>query len=67
MPPLPLSGLQHVSLCVRDPDASCAFYRDVLGFAEVKRPSCLEESFDGSWCVAWMVGGERGEGGRGAA
>ena len=44
----PLAGLQHVSLCVRDPDASVAFYRDVLGFAEVKRPS-LEESFDGSW------------------
>ena len=49
MPPLPLTGLQHVSLCVRDPDASTAFYRDVLGFAEVKRPTCLEESFDGSW------------------
>ena len=45
--PLPLRGLNHVSLCVRDVAASAAFYQDILGFQEVRRPSCFE--FDGSW------------------
>lgn len=45
--PLPIRGLQHVSLCVLDVDASARFYSDVLGFAEVKRPESFD--FDGCW------------------
>jgi len=45
--PHPLRALNHVSLCVRDVPKSAAFYQDVLGFTEVRRPSCFD--FDGSW------------------
>ena len=45
--PLPLKGLQHVSLCVEDVCASARFYSDVLGFTEIKRPSSFD--FDGCW------------------
>ena len=53
--PLPLRALNHVSLCVRDVAKSAAFYQDVLGFTEVRRPSCFD--FDGSWCVGKKEGG----------
>lgn len=56
--PLPLRGLQHVSLCVRDADASIAFWRDVLGFQEVRRPKAF--TFEGSWSVGGAVGGMGG-------
>ena len=45
--PLPIRGLQHVSLCVEDVGASARFYSDVLGFTEIKRPSSFD--FDGCW------------------
>lgn len=45
--PLPLRALNHVSLCVRDVAKSAAFYAQVLGFVEVRRPACFD--FDGSW------------------
>lgn len=32
-----ISGLHHVTLSVSDLDASIAWYRDLLGFTEVKR------------------------------
>lgn len=44
--PLPLRGLHHVAVTTRDPDASLAFYRDVLGFAPLERPNF---NFRGAW------------------
>lgn len=44
---LPLKALNHVSRVCNDVRKSAAFYRDVLGFIEVKRPSAFE--FEGSW------------------
>ena len=34
-----LTGIHHVSILVTDMEASVAWYRDVLGLREVKRPS----------------------------
>ena len=45
--PLPIRGLQHVSLCVLDVGTSARFYSDVLGFTEIKRLSSFD--FDGCW------------------
>jgi glyoxylase I family protein len=46
MPPLPLKNLHHVAVATRDPEASIAFYRDVLGFAPLERPNF---NFRGAW------------------
>jgi glyoxylase I family protein len=43
---LPLRGLHHVAVTTRDPDASIAFYRDVLGFDVLERPNF---NFRGAW------------------
>ncbi len=43
---LPLRGLHHVAVTTGDPDASIAFYRDVLGFAPLQRPNF---DFRGAW------------------
>jgi glyoxylase I family protein len=42
-------GMSHVSFPVRDLAASLAFYRDVLGFAEIPRPDL---GFPGAWLRA---------------
>jgi glyoxylase I family protein len=42
-------GMSHVSFPVRDLPASLAFYRDVLGFAEIPRP---EFGIPGAWLRA---------------
>lgn len=44
--PLSLRALHHVALAVRDAERSIAFYRDVLGFAELPRPPF---DFRGAW------------------
>ena len=44
--PLPLGGLHHLSRQVSDVERSRAFYRDVLGFAEIQRPDL---KFNGAW------------------
>jgi catechol 2,3-dioxygenase-like lactoylglutathione lyase family enzyme len=44
--PLPIAGLHHVALVTRDPAASVAFYRDVLGFRPIRRP---DFDFRGGW------------------
>lgn len=46
---LPLLSINHISRVCRDVDATRRFYRDVLGFVEIKRPDSFD--FDGSWCV----------------
>lgn len=49
---LPLRALNHVSLVVEDVEASISFYRDVLGFYEIRRPESFH--FDGAWL--WRYG-----------
>ncbi|HEU4753087.1 MAG TPA: VOC family protein, partial [Armatimonadota bacterium] len=34
-----LTGIHHVSILVSDMERAVAWYREVLGLAEVKRPS----------------------------
>ena len=50
---LPLRALNHVSIVVKDVEASIAFYRDVLGFIEIQRPSSFD--FDGSWLYRYGI------------
>lgn len=44
--PLPIKGINHLGRLTDDLEASKAFYRDVLGFREVKRP---DFKFPGAW------------------
>jgi catechol 2,3-dioxygenase-like lactoylglutathione lyase family enzyme len=44
--PLPIQGLHHLSLVARDAERSAAFYRDVMGFRDLRRPPF---SFRGAW------------------
>jgi catechol 2,3-dioxygenase-like lactoylglutathione lyase family enzyme len=44
--PLPISSVNHVARVTRNLAASKAFYRDVLGFREVRRPNF---PFAGAW------------------
>jgi len=44
--PLAIRRLHHVAVTTADPEASTAFYRDLLGFAEIPRP---EFNFRGAW------------------
>ncbi|GAA4436909.1 VOC family protein [Bremerella cremea] len=50
--PLPLKGLNHLALAVRDTAVSRDFYRDVLGFREVERPPF---DFPGAWLVGYGI------------
>lgn len=52
MAPLPITALHHISLVTRSAPASIAFYRDVLGFREVKRPNF---DFPGAWLYNYGV------------
>jgi glyoxylase I family protein len=42
-----ITRLHHVSICVRDMEASRHFYVDILGMEEVKRPDTFQ--FPGQW------------------
>lgn len=50
--PLPIVGLHHIARITKDPDASIAFYRDVLGFRELPRPPF---NFRGAWLYNYGV------------
>ena len=50
--PLPIRALHHIARVTRRPDASRAFYRDVLGFRELPRPNF---SFRGAWLYNYGV------------
>lgn len=50
---LPLRSLNHLSRVARDVRVSADFYRDVLGFFEIKRPSAFD--FEGAWWVRVCV------------
>lgn len=46
--PLPIRSLNHVAIITRRVEESTKFYRDVLGFREVERPSF---NFAGAWLL----------------
>lgn len=49
---LPIKGLHHVARVTNKPDESAAFYRDVLGFADLPRPPF---SFRGAWLFNYGI------------
>lgn len=51
---LPLRSLNHISHVCADVEKTKRFYRDVLGFVEIKRPASLD--FEGSWLFNYGVG-----------
>ena len=44
-----ITDLNHVTLVVRDLDASRRFYREVLGMVEAPRPERMTTTFQGAW------------------
>ncbi|KAI3959156.1 hypothetical protein MKX01_023832 [Papaver californicum] len=53
-PPLPLLSLNHISLLCRSVKNSIRFYKEILGFIMIKRPSSF--GFDGAWLFNYGVG-----------
>ncbi|KAL7230319.1 hypothetical protein ACSBR2_008755 [Camellia fascicularis] len=53
--PLPLESLNHVSLVVRSVETSVRFYKDVLGFCLIERPSSID--VPGAWLCKYGIGG----------
>ncbi|KAK4780909.1 hypothetical protein SAY87_017015 [Trapa incisa] len=51
---LPLLSLNHVSLLCRSVWESIRFYEEVLGFANIKRPSSFD--FNGAWLYNYGIG-----------
>eukprot|EP00270_Netrium_digitus_P007259 TRINITY_DN2116_c0_g1_i3.p1 TRINITY_DN2116_c0_g1~~TRINITY_DN2116_c0_g1_i3.p1 ORF type:complete len:174 (-),score=34.22 TRINITY_DN2116_c0_g1_i3:266-787(-) len=51
---LPLCSLNHISLNCKDVQESLEFYKNVLGFVEIKRPGSLQ--FDGAWLFNYGLG-----------
>jgi len=49
---LPIRGLNHIGRLTKHLEASIAFYRDVLGFAEIARPPF---DFPGAWLFNYGV------------
>lgn len=50
--PLPITRVHHIARVTDQPEASTAFYRDVLGFREIKRPPF---NFRGAWLYNFGV------------
>lgn len=50
--PLPITALHHVARVTRRPVETTAFYRDVLGFKEIRRPNF---DFRGAWLFNFGV------------
>jgi catechol 2,3-dioxygenase-like lactoylglutathione lyase family enzyme len=50
--PLPIQSVNHASYVTRSLDESIHFYRDILGFREVKRPNF---DFRGSWLFNYGI------------
>ncbi|TVU21598.1 hypothetical protein EJB05_31246, partial [Eragrostis curvula] len=51
---LPLASLNHISVVCRSLQSSLSFYRDVLGFVQIRRPGSL--NFDGAWLFNHGIG-----------
>lgn len=56
MAPLRLTSINHISRVCEDVAKSKAFYENILGFIEIRRPSQLEDDFAGSWLFNYGVG-----------
>lgn len=50
--PLAIQSVNHISHVTRDVEASAAFYRDVLGFRQLRRPNF---PFPGAWLYNYGV------------
>ncbi|KAG4212496.1 hypothetical protein ERO13_A02G169300v2 [Gossypium hirsutum] len=53
---LPLLSLNHVSLLCRSVWDSMRFYKKVLGFVPIKRPSSFKFNFNGAWLYNYGIG-----------
>ncbi|KAF7028511.1 hypothetical protein CFC21_040422 [Triticum aestivum] len=51
---LPLASLNHISVVCRSLESSLSFYRDVLGFIQIRRPGSFD--FDGAWLFNFGIG-----------
>lgn len=51
---LPLMRVNHISRVVADVEKTAQFYHEVLGFVEIKRPSCFD--FEGRWLFQYGIG-----------
>ena len=49
---LPIKSLHHLARVTTRPEASTAFYRDVLGFREIERPNF---DFRGAWLFGYGI------------
>mmetsp|Transcript_23895 Transcript_23895/g.66308 ORF Transcript_23895/g.66308 Transcript_23895/m.66308 type:complete len:149 (+) Transcript_23895:767-1213(+) len=56
MPPLRLTSMNHISRVCENVHRTKEFYETVLGFVEVRRPTQLEEDFEGSWLFNYGIG-----------
>ncbi|KAK1364049.1 Metallothiol transferase FosB [Heracleum sosnowskyi] len=52
--PLHLKSLNHISLVCKSTEESMDFYKNVLGFAPVRRPGSFD--FDGAWLFSYGIG-----------
>ncbi|KAL8117332.1 glyoxylase I 4-like [Apium graveolens] len=52
--PLHLKSLNHISLVCKSIEESMDFYKNVLGFAPVRRPGSFD--FDGAWLFSYGIG-----------
>lgn len=50
--PLPLESINHIARETRDVERCTAFYRDVLGFRQIRRPNF---HFGGAWLYGYGV------------
>lgn len=50
---IPMEGIHHVSICVRDLQRSKLFYESVLGLKEIERPAF---DFPGAWYAVGNTG-----------
>ncbi|EMS52469.1 hypothetical protein TRIUR3_27380 [Triticum urartu] len=49
-----LASLNHISVVCRSLESSLSFYRDVLGFIQIRRPGSFD--FDGAWLFNFGIG-----------
>ncbi|KAL1809703.1 hypothetical protein DCAR_0729306 [Daucus carota subsp. sativus] len=52
--PLHLKSLNHISLVCKSIEESMDFYKNVLGFAPVRRPGSFD--FNGAWLFSYGIG-----------
>ncbi|KAI3438299.1 hypothetical protein D9Q98_000733 [Chlorella vulgaris] len=53
---LMLRSINHISKVCSNVEASVAFYREVLGFILIKRPTTFNNTFEGAWLWGYGMG-----------